>query len=362
MIKYIGSKRALLPELVQIVEAVSPRGVVVDLFSGTSRVGHALKARGYRVIANDHNAYAACLARCYVQADLDDVARDASRLIDELNRLPGRPGFFTETWCEQARFFQPKNGARVDAVRDAIEAKGLDPELKSVLLTALMEAADRVDSTTGLQMAYLKQWAPRASRDLELRLPELLPRAAAGKGEAHQLDALEAAPRLAGDISYIDPPYNQHKYIGNYHIWETLVLWDRPQVYGVARKREDCKQRKSPFNSRTEARDALSEVISNVRTPHLVVSFNNEGFLSRADIERMLARRGTVLVFAHDFRRYVGAQIGIHNPRGEKVGLVSHTRNTEYVYVATQDGAAIDRLRALGGRGGDEGRPAARVT
>ena len=357
MIKYIGSKRALLPELVQIISTVSARGTVVDLFSGTSRVGHALKAQGYRVVANDHNAYAACLARCYVQADREDVERDASRLIAELNRLPGKAGYFTETWCESARFFQPHNGARVDAIRDEIEAKGLEPELKAVLLVALMEAADRVDSTTGLQMAYLKQWAPRASRPLELRLPELLPQAPAGKGEAHQRDALEAASALAGDVCYLDPPYNQHKYLGNYHIWESLVLWDRPAVYGIARKRVDCRERKSAFNSRSQARAALAEVIRGAQAQHLVVSFNNEGFLHRADIEPLLAERGSVVVFAHDFKRYVGAQIGIHNPRGEKVGLVSHTRNTEYVYVSTADSAALDRLRALGGRPGEAGGP-----
>ena len=90
MIKYLGSKRALLDVIVQ---AIGSRGVaasVLDLFSGTSRVGHALKARGHRVIANDHNAYACVLARCYVAADLEDVRADAERLIAEFNALQGR--------------------------------------------------------------------------------------------------------------------------------------------------------------------------------------------------------------------------------------------------------------------------------
>lgn len=60
-------------------------------------------------------------------------------------------------------FFHPKNGERIDAIREAIAAKNLDPELEAILLTSLMEAADRVDFTTGVQMAYLKRWAPRAS-------------------------------------------------------------------------------------------------------------------------------------------------------------------------------------------------------
>jgi adenine-specific DNA-methyltransferase len=41
-------------------------------------------------------------------------------------------------------------------------------------LVSLMEAADRVDSTVGLQMAYLKTWAARAHNDLALRVATYL--------------------------------------------------------------------------------------------------------------------------------------------------------------------------------------------
>src|SRR5690606_21536388 len=154
MIKYIGSKRTLLPSLLEVLAAFPELQHVADVFAGTSRVGHACKQTGLRVTANDHNAYAHCLAQCYVEADLEDVERDAKRLLRELQGLPGRAGYFTTTFCERSRFFQPHNGARVDAIRDEIERKGLPPLLHAVVLTSLMEAADRVDSTCGLQMAY----------------------------------------------------------------------------------------------------------------------------------------------------------------------------------------------------------------
>jgi adenine-specific DNA-methyltransferase len=297
------------------------------------------------VLANDHNAYAATLARCYIQADREDVLLEAEQLIRELNRLPGRSGYFTETFCIQSRFFQPKNGQRVDAIREAIARYCLDSELESVLLVSLMEAADRVDSTTGLQMAYLKDWAPRSFNDLELRMPDVLQRAAAGKGSAHQLDALDALEVLSGDVAYIDPPYNQHKYLGNYHIWETLVLWDMPEVYGVACKRLDCRSRSSVFNSRPESGPALRRVLRDVRARSLVVSFNNEGYFNRKQIEDMLRARGEVFVIEQDFKRYVGAQIGIYNPSGEKVGQVSHLRNKELLYIVSEDHYLIDKLQ-----------------
>jgi adenine-specific DNA-methyltransferase len=356
MIKYLGSKRTLLPLVLRAVESVPRARSVLDLFSGTSRVGHALKRAGYRVLANDHNAYAAILARCYVAADRDRVEADARKLLAEFTALPGDPGWFTETYCEQARFFKPKNGARVDAIREAIATKHLDPELEAVVLVSLMEAADRVDSTCGLQMAYLKQWASRADRELELRLPDILPRAARGKSEAHQLEAIEAARVLRSDVAYLDPPYNQHSYLSNYHVWESLVLWDKPEVYGTARKRIDCRARKSPLNSKRQFHTVLAEIIEAVNAKVLLVSFNNEGYIGRTEMEALLSTRGRVTVLVQDYKRYVGAQIGIYNPSGERVGAVSHLRNLEYLYVVETDslGERLDLDGLIGDNGAEQ--------
>ena len=226
-------------------------------------------------------------------------------------------------------------------MRAQIEDWGLEPELKAILLVSVMEAADRVDSTCGVQMAYLKKWAKRAHNDISLRLPELIERPRTGPCQATQMDALEAAKSVSADIAYLDPPYNQHSYLGNYHIWESLVLWDKPEVYGVACKRVDVKARKSPFNSKRTAVEALRGVIDAIDAQQLVVSFNNEGYIPRPEMEEMLATRGEVLVIEKDFKRYVGAQIGIYNPSGEKVGAVSHLRNKEFLYIVTHDIDAV---------------------
>ncbi|MCS5616715.1 MAG: DNA adenine methylase, partial [Pirellulales bacterium] len=228
---------------------------------------------------------------------------------------------------------QPKNGERIDAIREAIAAKGLPPDLEAVVLVSLMEAADRVDSTTGLQMAYLKEWAPRAANDLCLRMPDVLPRAAAGKGRALELEAVAAARATPADVAYLDPPYNQHKYLGNYHIWESLVRWDKPEVYGTACKRIDCRTRQSDFNSKPRFAAAFAELVAAVRAPWIVLSFNDEGFLTREAAEALLATRGEVTVIERDYPRYVGARIGIHNPAGEKVGRVGRLRNKELLFV-----------------------------
>jgi adenine-specific DNA-methyltransferase len=338
MIKYIGSKRLLLPVILQAIRGLPEVHRVLDLFSGTARVGHALKGAGYDVVANDHNAYAHVLARCYVQADRDRVEREAETLIRELAGVRRRAGFFTETYCVRSRFFHPKNGEKVDAIRESIARKSLEPDLEAVLLTSLMEAADRVDSTTGVQMAYLKSWAPRALNELELRLPAILP----GAGSASCLDAVAAAKALTGDLAYLDPPYNQHSYLGNYHIWESLVRWDKPEVYGVACKRIACRSYRSEFNSRPRIGMALKELVHSLNVRYLLVSFNNEGYLRREEMEQVLRERGDVRVIETDFKRYVGAKIGIYNPDGKKVGKIGHLTNKEYLYlvVPTKEDAA----------------------
>lgn len=333
MIKYLGSKRLLIPAIREVVRAMPDVKSVLDLFSGTARVGHALKQDGLQVFANDHNAYAATLARCYVAADKERFEEEAARILHELDLLPGKAGYFTETFCVKSRFFQPQNGARVDAIREAIASLSLSPELESVLLVSLMEAADRVDSTTGVQMAYLKQWAKRASNPLKLRMPELASASKHGPCVAFERDAIELLSEVEADLAYIDPPYNQHKYLGNYHVWESLVRWDKPEVYGTACKRIDCKTRGSEFNSKPRFEAAFTELIHAVRAKRLIISFSDEGYLAREAFLRILSARGEVTVFEHDYKRYVGAQIGIHNPKGERVGKVSHLRNKEYLFV-----------------------------
>lgn len=354
MIKYIGSKRVLIPRIVAAIGALPDVDTVLDLFSGTARVGHALKKAGYTVHANDHLTYAATLARCYVEADARKVKDDARKVLDELRRARPIDGYVTQVFCRDSRYFHPKNGERIDGIREAIDRLDLDPTMKSIALTSLMEAADRVDSTTGVQMAYLKKWAARAHNDLELRLPKILP----GLGSASQMEAVDAAGQMEVDVAYVDPPYNQHSYMGNYHIWETLVRWDAPEHYGVACKRIDCRDYKSPFNRKREIRGAMRSVIDALRAKYVVVSFNNEGYLDRGELEGMLGKRGYVRTVPIDHKRYVGAQIGIHNLKGEKVGKVSHLRNKELLYIVGENVDAVDHAYETVANHGREPQPA----
>ena len=335
MIKYLGSKRLLVPVLGRMAEAVGARAAV-DLFTGTTRVAQEFKRRGIEVTATDSASYSEVLSDCFIATDaqeIDELALGAE--LERLNALPGRPGYVTDTFCMESRYFQPHNGARIDAIRDAIEVDHPTGPWRPILLTALLLAADRVDSTTGLQMAYLKQWSARSHRNLSLRLPELIP----GRGHTVRGDAVQTVEVLDPvDLMYLDPPYNQHRYFTNYHVWETLVRWDEPEHYGIACKRADARDdgTRSVFNSKSAMPQALADLISRARADVVVVSYNDESWVSPEQMTAALRDAGheCVEVLAFDSKRYVGAQIGIHGPTGEKVGQVKRLRNVEYLFVA----------------------------
>jgi adenine-specific DNA-methyltransferase len=300
------------------------------------------------VTAVDTASYSEVLAKTFIELDaskanLTQLASEISRL----NALPGIAGYFTQTFCSEARFFQPRNGERIDAVREAIEQNYRSTWMYYPMLASLLIAADKVDSTTGVQMAYLKTWSRRSAFELELKVPELLQ----GTGLAIRGDATEVVGSLDDvDIAYLDPPYNQHRYFGNYHIWETLVRWDSPNYYGVANKRIDTREasNRSEFNSKLTMPEALRKLISSLNTRVLVLSYNNESWLSRRELTDMCSRFEQVQILDFDSKRYVGSQIGGYNQTGELVGRPGAKRNLEHLVIAGSKGAVTAIVKDLG--------------
>ena len=300
-----------------------------------------MKQTGIDVIAVDTASYSEVLAKTFIeidgtkqkQAELDDQ-------IDRLKSLAPKAGYFTEVFCEKARFFRPANGERIDVIREAIESDYKGSWLYFPLLAALLIAADKVDSTTGVQMAYLKNWSRRSAAELELQAPELL----SGSGRAIRADAnkiVEDLPEV--DLAYLDPPYNQHRYFGNYHIWESLIRWDKPEYYGIANKRIDTRsaENKSDYNSKITMPTALRTLISKLQAETIILSYNNESWLSRRDLTEICNSFEAVEILDFDSKRYVGSQIGGYNKAGELVGKPGAKRNLEHLVLAgTKDKVA----------------------
>ena len=129
MIKYLGSKRTLVP-VIGALAAALPARTAVDLFAGTTRVGQELRRRGLRVVSNDVTAFSEAFGQAYIAAGAGVDRHRLRRLLAGLEALPPLDGYVTETFCRAARYFQPQNGMRIDAARAGIDR--LEALLKAV--------------------------------------------------------------------------------------------------------------------------------------------------------------------------------------------------------------------------------------
>ena len=157
-----------------------------------------------------------------------------------------------------------------------------------------------------------------------------------GTGVAVRGDACELVRNLPPtDLMYLDPPYNQHRYYSYYHIWETLVAWDRPGTYGVAQKRADNKTgaAKTELSSKRTYHAALERALM-VDAEIVVVSYNDESWTSLDHLVVACGHHEHVAVIGFETSRHVGAKLGVNGPDGTIVGEVGRTENVEFLVVA----------------------------
>lgn len=188
-IKYAGSKRKLLPHILAAILPINGLKTVLDGFCGTTRVSQAFAQEGYQVTANDISVWSEVFAQCYLKADKPDAFYE--KILVHLNALHGKNGWFSAHYggekADSKKPFRLKNMQKLDAVRNEIDQLGLAWPDKCVLLTSLIRALDKVDSTLGHFTSYLARWSARSKGDLVLKMPVRPP-----QNKAHEV--------LRGDI------------------------------------------------------------------------------------------------------------------------------------------------------------------
>ena len=249
-IKYAGSKLKLLPHILGLAQKAKPQ-TIFDGFSGTTRVSQALAQAGYRVIVNDIAAWSKAFGDCYLTSPFP--REHYSELIEHLNAIPGRHGWFTEHYGGDAQSsnsfkkpWQHHNTFKLDAIREEIEQLSLTADEKAVALTSLILAMDGVDSTLGHYASYLNEWSPRSYRHMKLKVPKLISKA--HENEVHQADIFDLVSTIDADLAYYDPPYGSNndkmppsrvRYAAYYHLWTSICLFDKPELFGKAKRRAD---------------------------------------------------------------------------------------------------------------------------
>ncbi len=334
-IKYTGSKREILPVLLELIKPLNVK-TVLDGFSGTTRVSQALKQSGYTIYANDIADWSKVFGECYLLNR--KPASYYLPLINHLNNLPGKYGWFSENYGGEPnggsaiqkdgrkRIWQLHNTKKLDAIREEIDKITKDEIEKSVLLTSLIIAMDKVDSSVGHQVSYLKKWAPRAYNTMKMEVPRLI--IDDKQHQVYQKDIFDLINDVKVDLAYYDPPYGSSnelmppsrvRYASYYHIWKTICLNDKPKLVGVANRREDVSDTISgsvfeEFRKNDKGQyiviEAIERLIKNTPAKYVVLSYNNNGratFQSIKDILKNLKKK--ISIIEMDYKKNVMATI-----------------------------------------------------
>ena len=336
LITYLGNKRALLGQIGKAVMYVKKRTGkerlrIFDAFSGSGVVSRFLKAHASFIVSNDFEDYAAVIARCYLRNRSSVNFTALAKIVEELNARVAdepRPKGFIETLYapkdeseitkDDRVFYTTTNARRLDNYRRMID--GTPPDFRDLLLAPLLCAASVHSNTAGVFKGFYKNRTTgvgqyggtgldalkRIKGKIKIEIPVL------SKFECDyqilQADTNKVASQIKGlDLAYIDPPYNQHPYGSNYFMLNLLVHYRRPdKISRVSGIPSDWKR--SGYNVRAKSLLLLEELLHKIDARFLLISFNNEGFISPDEMRAMLQRIGTVEEFNVRYNTFRGSR------------------------------------------------------
>ncbi len=348
LITCIGNKRSLLGQIGAAVERVKSRlGKsrlrVFDAFSGSGVVSRFFKAHASLVVSNDIEDYAVAAARCHLRnrstVDTERLAGVVAELNARVDSEPLPPGFIEELYAPRDEahitasdrvFYTRQNARRLDNYRRLMDE--FPPDIRELLLGPLLSEASVHANTAGVFKGFYKnrhtgigQFGGSNSDALRrIRSPIVLSPPVLSRFECDcavlQDDANAVARTLRGlDLAYIDPPYNEHPYGSNYFMLNLLVRYERPtQISRVSGIPADW--RRSGYNARSQSASLLKRLLRDIDAPFLLVSFNDEGFISPEAMRTMLAGIGEVEVVETRYNTFRGSR----NLRNRGVHVTEH--------------------------------------
>lgn len=294
--RYIGSKAKLIDWIMATIkrEAAGAR-TFFDVFAGTGVVTKAALKTFDFVFTNDflhsnnviYNAF-------FGDGDFDETK--IGELLDYYNSIDAETlpeNYFSINYG--GKYFEHSVAKRVGYIRQDIEDRKetLTSKEYCILIATLIYNIDRLANTVGHFDAYIKK--PIKYQPLRLRMIEA---EAYDNIEIFKQDANVLASKLNADVAYIDPPYNSRQYCRFYHVYETLVKWDMPELFGVALK--PVPENMSRYCT-SRAAEAFEDLIFNLDVRYIAVSYNNtynskssssENKISLEQIKSILGRRG----------------------------------------------------------------------
>ena len=321
---YIGSKFSILDFIDETIEDfVKPQNnnlVLCDIFSGTAAVGKYFKRKGYTIISNDIEYYSYITTKHFIENNSDITFLKLKKqgiedIFKYLNTLEGKKGFIYNNYSIggtkgkefERQYFSDSNALKIDAIRMCIEEwKGkrlIDENEYCFLITSLIESADKVANTASVYEAFLKKLKRSAEKEIVLEPVEILKTNNNRKNVVYNKDCNELIKEISGDILYLDPPYNNRKYDTNYHMLETIALYDNPTIKGKTGVRCETTK-KSKYCIKKEATGALEELIKNANFKYILLSYNDEGIIPIEEIKKIMLKYGKYKCYGRKHRRF----------------------------------------------------------
>jgi adenine-specific DNA methylase len=91
------------------------------------------------------------------------------------------------------------------------------------------------------------------------------------QNEVFQEDANVLIKEISGDIIYLDPPYNERQYAPNFHLLETIAVWDKQNLVGKTGQR-DYSKKKSAYSQKSNSIKAFEDLILNANMKYIILS------------------------------------------------------------------------------------------
>jgi adenine-specific DNA-methyltransferase len=307
--RFIGCKTQLLDNIKEIIDKhVSGAQSFCDIFSGTATVARYFKPR-YEIYSNDLLYFSYCLQKATVENPCLPTFASLSKSLGidnpihyfntinqaAMEKLPAEKRFFQNNYAPAGgrMYITDVNALSIDFARNTVEewkAQGLINELEYYYLVAcIVEGIPFVSNIAGTYGAYSKKWDARSHKKFELIA---LPVTCNGyKNKSYNEDGAALLEHLAGDILYIDPPYNERQYLPNYHVLETAARYDFPALKGITGQRK-YEMQKSKFCSRKTVIGAFDELIRKAKFRHLILSYNTDGIMTLNEITEIMKSYG----------------------------------------------------------------------